>query len=420
MGTENPGRPTYPGRPATTPFGAPPPNIRPLSSTPPISGSAFRPTMPPLSQSNLPSASSDTMASTEAPGFQVRPPSTFSNPSVAPTPGATSYVTQTPGVTTFQRFSAPQCSSAPQAPPQHPPTMGQAPLGAPPAGQVSSPPPSFRPIGNVPAVPMGQPTQKATFPPPSGNVPQMPSDSLSTFPRPKFQQSFPALDSSIPAVRPTVPLPFSVHANQQPNVPLPAPLSQSSLATHPAGYVPAPPVPSPFQTHQVGYVQPPPGTVPLGVPPRDLMQHSVSGPPSNAMYGLMEAFNSLSIGSVPGSLDPGVDFKALPRPLDGDVEPISFSEMFPLNCHSCYLRLTTSAIPSSQSLISRWNLPLGAVVCPLAEAPEGVSTAELNMIFSCSHKINLCLEAMVLVESSMKVLHVLLLSMELADDMVLL
>lgn len=381
MGTENPGRPAYPVRPATTPFGAPPPNIGPSSSTPPISGSAFRPTMPTPSQPNVPFATSGSLARTGAPGFQPPPPSTFSNPSVATIPGPASYMTQTPGVGTFQRFSAPQFTPASQASPAHPPTMGQAPLSAPPAGQVSIPPPIFRPTANVPAVPMGMPPQRANLPPPIGNLPQVPSDSVPAVPRPNFQQSFPAADLSIPAARPTIPPPFTRPLNQQPNVPPPAPLSQPSFTASPAGYAPTPPVPSPFQTHQGGYAQQPLGPVPLGVPPRDPMQHSASGPPSNAIYGLVEDFNSLSIGSVPGSLDPGVDAKALPRPLDGDVEPLSFSEIFPLNCHSRYLRLTTSAIPNSQSLMSRWHLPLGAVVCPLAEAPEGVSTPELYLNF---------------------------------------
>ncbi|KAI9071392.1 hypothetical protein K1719_046636 [Acacia pycnantha] len=49
-----------------------------------------------------------------------------------------------------------------------------------------------------------------------------------------------------------------------------------------------------------------------------------------------------------------------------------------MNCNPRYLRLTTSAIPSSQSLASRWHLPLGAVVCPLAEAPDGEEVPIIN------------------------------------------
>ncbi|OWM81350.1 hypothetical protein CDL15_Pgr007388 [Punica granatum] len=386
MGTENPGRPAYPGRPATTPFGAPPPpNVRPFSSTPPIPGSGpstFRPTTAPPSQANTPFASSGPMAETEAPGFQPRPPSTFSNPSAAPPPALPSYGSPAPGARNFQRFSTPQFTQAPQGPPARPPTMGQAPFGTPPAALVPGAPPAFRPTANVPAVPMGLPPQRATYAPPGGSVPQLPSESVPSVPRPNFQQSYPAADPSVPTGRPTVPPLFPGYPNQRPHAPPPATLSQSPFAARPAGDVPAPVVASPFQTHQGGYVQPHTVPAPFGMPPRDPMQHSASGPPSNAMYGLMEDFNSLSIGSVPGSLDPGVDSKALPRPLDGDVEPTSFREMFPLNCHSRYLRLTTSAIPNSQSLISRWHLPLGAVVCPLAEVPEGEEVSIVNFASS--------------------------------------
>lgn len=383
MGTENPGHPSHPGRPSTAPFGGPPPNIRPFSSTPPMSGpgsSTFRPSMPPPPQPSVPFASSSPMAGPEVPGFQPRPPSAFSSPSVNSSPVPPSYVNQNPGAGAFQRFSTPHFSQTPQVPTAHVPTLGHGPFSAPPSGQVSNPPPTSWSTPNVPAMPMGSPPHRATFPPLSGNVPPLPSDSLPSFPRPNFQQPSPATDASVPAARPTVPPPFPLYPNQQPSVPKPAPLSQSPFATHSAGYGPVPHVSSPFQTHQGGYVQPPPGPAPPGVHPRDQMLHPSSGPPSNAIYGLMEDFSSLSIGSVPGSLDPGIDSKALPRPLDGDAEPTSFPLMFPLNCHSRYLRLTTSAMPNSQSLTSRWHLPLGAVVCPLAEAPEGVSTAAFHMI----------------------------------------
>ncbi|MBA0833154.1 hypothetical protein Goarm_017490 [Gossypium armourianum] len=54
--------------------------------------------------------------------------------------------------------------------------------------------------------------------------------------------------------------------------------------------------------------------------------------------------------------------------------------MYPMNCNPRYLRLTTSGIPSSQSLASRWHLTLGAVVCPLAEDPEGEEVPVINYI----------------------------------------
>ena len=53
------------------------------------------------------------------------------------------------------------------------------------------------------------------------------------------------------------------------------------------------------------------------------------------------------------------------------------------NAHPAYFRLTCGAIPDTQSLKSRWHLPLGAVVQPLAPAPAGVS-GETN--FEAPHK----------------------------------
>ena len=127
---------------------------------------------------------------------------------------------------------------------------------------------------------------------------------------------------------------------------------------------------------------PPPVAAPLGA------QHHGSGPPLGGVQALMEDFSSLSIGSVPGSIEPGIDPKALPRPLDGDVEPKSLAQMYPMNCHPRFLRLTTGAIPSSQSLSARWHLPLGAVVCPLAVSPDGVSVLIIRKNYS-RWKLNL-------------------------------
>ncbi|RLM66248.1 hypothetical protein C2845_PM16G01150 [Panicum miliaceum] len=104
-----------------------------------------------------------------------------------------------------------------------------------------------------------------------------------------------------------------------------------------------------------------------------------AGPPvGGTLQSLVEDFQSLALSSAPGSLDPGVDVKGLPRPLDGDEEPVKLLEAYPLNCHPRYFRLTTHAIPASQSLVSRWHLPLGAVVHPLAESPDGEEVPVIN------------------------------------------
>lgn len=155
-----------------------------------------------------------------------------------------------------------------------------------------------------------------------------------------------------------------------------------------------PPIASPFPSQPGSYVPaPPPAASPFpaqgGISSSPLVAAPSlhSAPPVGGMQNLAEDFSYLSMGSIPGSIEPGLDLKTLPRPLDGDVEPNSLAEMFPLNCHSRYLRLTTSAIPNSSSLVSRWHLPLGAVVCPLAEVPEGVSFS-----VTISVEMNICLK----------------------------
>ena len=175
-----------------------------------------------------------------------------------------------------------------------------------------------------------------------------PATSGSSVPPRGFQHSFPGVEMQAPA-----------------------PPTLSPYPAHQGNYGPVPPVaPSPFAPHQGGYVPPPLVAAPLGVQP---IQQPGYGPPIGAVQGLTEDFSSLSIQTRPGLMELSIDAKELPRPLEGDVEPKSLAEMYPMNCDPRYLRLTTSAIPSSQSLASRWHLPLGAVVCPLAEPPDGVS-----------------------------------------------
>ncbi|PPR89379.1 hypothetical protein GOBAR_AA31307 [Gossypium barbadense] len=205
------------------------------------------------------------------------------------------------------------------------------------------------------------------FPPSSGNVPQPSSDSSFLGPRPNFQQTFPCPDSSYTATNSNFQPPFGGYPSKQP-----AGSQASPFPSQQGSYMPPPPVSSsPFPSQQGSYGPSPPVATPLGYQLRDQMQHPGSAPPIGSAQSLAEDFSSLSLASTPGSIEPGLDYRTLPRLLDGDVEPSSFLQMYPMNCNPRYLRLTTSAIPNSQSLASRWHLPLDAVVCPLAEAPEG-------------------------------------------------
>ncbi|XP_024021951.1 protein transport protein Sec24-like At3g07100 [Morus notabilis] len=314
-----------------------------FSASGPVVGSetsGFRPAPPVAPSTNIPEASS----------FRPAPPARFNDPSVPSPP--TSYVPPTIGP--FSRFPTPQFPST-QPPPRTPPA-GQPPF-QPFAGQVPPPLVPLRPQQQKPSVPMGPPPQNVNYAP-SMNVPQPPSDSSFSAPRSNFQPSFPG------------------YVHQQPLVDSQAPPVQSPFV---AKQGPTPfqtPVSSPFVAQPGSYVPSQPVATSLGFQSRDHLQHPGSG--LGAIQGLVEDFNSLSVGSIPGSIEPGVDLKALPRPLDGDVEPKFLADMYPMNCNPRFLRLTTSGIPSSQSLASRWHLPLGAVVCPLAEAPDGEEVPVIN------------------------------------------
>ncbi|KAA3467405.1 Sec23/Sec24 protein transport family protein isoform 1 [Gossypium australe] len=361
MGTENPGRPNFPMRPSSTPFASAPPTMRPFSSSGPVVGSEasnFRPTPPVAPPTMMPSSSA-------GPSLPPR----FGDPSV-PSPSISSVP---PSRGPHQRFPTPPFPSTSQTPPTHAPPVGQPPF-QPPTSQVSAPPVSFRPQTQVLPAPMRSLPQTAKFPPSSGNVPRPSSDSSFLGPRPNFQQTFPRPDSSYTATNSNFQSPFGGYPSKQP-----AGSQASPFPSQQGSYMPPPPASSsPFPSQQGSYGPSPPVAAPLGYQLRDQMQHPGSAPPIGGAQSLAEDFSSLSLASTPGSIEPGLDYRTLPRPLDGDVEPSSFLEMYPMNCNPRYLRLTTSAIPNSQSLASRWHLPLGAVVCPLAEAPEGEEVPVIN------------------------------------------
>ncbi|OVA02409.1 zinc finger protein [Macleaya cordata] len=324
MGNEKPGPPNFPGRPTASPVAPAPIPTMPYLSSGPVAGS-------------------------EAFGNRAAPPVRFNGPYVPSS--QPSYVSA--GIGPYQRFSTPQIQ--PPAQPSSPfngPLAGQPmlpPPTVPSAGQqVFQPPPvSFNPQAQLSSRPMAPPPQPQPQPP-SGNFLQQ---------RGNAPQS--ALDSSFPAAGPT--LYGYPYRQTNPVTQVPPQVQSPAFLARPGGYAP----PLPLSAH-------------TNLNSREQLQHPGGGPPVGGLPDLVEEFRSLSVGSVPGSMDPGFDSRSLPRPLDGDVEPKSLVDMYPSNCDSRYLRLTTSAIPNSQSLLSRWHLPLGAVVHPLAEAPDGEEVPIVN------------------------------------------
>ncbi|KAI3773054.1 hypothetical protein L6452_04252 [Arctium lappa] len=313
----------------------------------------------PAPPSTTPSLPSRPVVGSEVPGFRPmqtgRPTAPYGPPSTGP----------------FQRFPTAPFVSAPQAPPPHTSPVGQPIL---PPTMRPPPPSQVSPVSNfqnrqphIPPMPMGSPPQSMNGVLSSNNAPQLVNSQYFSSSS-NMQQPQPPMGPSRPeAVRAAASSAWPGYPGIQSSTATPA-----APVSHQGGYAPPPPTTSAPFSSQGGYGPAPPVASPLG------MYVGGSTPPTGGMPGLVEDFSSLSIGSVPGSFNAGLDTKVLPRPLDGDVEPSSFAQMYPMNCNSRYLRLTTSAIPNSQSLVSRWHLPLGAVVCPLAEAPEGEEVPIVN------------------------------------------
>ncbi|GAU11413.1 hypothetical protein TSUD_344040 [Trifolium subterraneum] len=333
MGTENPGRPNFPSRPSSLPFPPAQTMTTPFSSMGPVAGSeppSFRPPPPASSQTPTPFSSSGPAVRPGAPGFRPTPPGRFNDPSVPPPPSSNVPPAQAAG--SFQHFPATPFSSTVQPPLTRPPPLGQPSIQQH-ASQAPPFPSSLPPQPQMPYVQMGSPPMGSNVPPP------------------QFQPSVPG------------------YARMQPGAEMQPPPLHSSIHANQGNYGPAPPAAaSPFLPHQGGYASSLPVATPIGV---QSTQQPGYVPPTGAIQGLTEDFSSLTMQTRPGTMDPLFDAKELPRPLEGDVEPKNLTEMFPTNCKPRYLRFTTGAIPSSQSLASRWQLPLGAVVCPLAESPDG-------------------------------------------------
>ncbi|KAL0295028.1 UNVERIFIED_CONTAM: protein transport protein Sec24-like [Sesamum calycinum] len=259
-----------------------------------------------------------------------------------------------------------------------PPASSQFPTPPFPTGAlVGSEPPAFRPppssrsndLPQPPSVPMGTPPQSIKTGQSNPNVP-LPADQHFSTSRPNAQPSSPPMGPSYAAPRGAFQPAFPGYTNTQPNSVAQAPPTQPvSFPLQHGGY--APPSATPFVAQQRGFVPGPPTSTPSGLYSGNQVQQHGMAPPIATSQTLAEDFSSLSLGSVPGSFDAGLDAAALPRPLDGDVEPKSFAEMYPIcsSCDSHKWHTKFSVLGISVCL---------CVVCPLGEAPAGSCRTYVN------------------------------------------
>lgn len=369
MQSNRPGAPDRPPSQQYSPFSVPG-SASGMASRPFLPGSTqpMRPEQPP-SQPVYPPG-------TPIQGFSVVSPS--STPFAGPEqnyPRATPPVRSNGPIVPFQL--------SPNLPPPRggPPSFVHPTPGGPMIAQPMVPPPGSSavqqiaptsgprppPVLSSASVPMGPPLQSANYMSLGGNFPPPTNQSSLEYP--------PGRTSSIPTSGPPMPhsvsqpyqggqggqVPFfaprTAFPSPQPGIPAQQHFPQQGGPLAYPGAVSQPPMLSSYMDAQKARAPP---SYPMAVPP------------AGGIQGLVEEFQSLSVGSVPGSIDAGVDPNLLPRPLDeADIEGTSSSSLYLSNCHPRHLRFTTNAIPNSQSLMARWHLPLGAVVHPLAEPPNG-------------------------------------------------
>lgn len=97
---------------------------------------------------------------------------------------------------------------------------------------------------------------------------------------------------------------------------------------------------------------------------------------------LLDKFGALSLGpSAPGANDAITDAATLPRPV-GSEAALALEDPSPpmaMSCHNAYIRATVSHVPQSATMRTRFNLPLAAVITPLA---EGEDVPEVKLISS--------------------------------------
>ncbi|KAG6429131.1 hypothetical protein SASPL_107170 [Salvia splendens] len=362
MGMESPNLPNHSFRPSSA--------ASPYLFSAPVAGSeasVFRLAPQAPSQFPTPPHSSGPVVGSQGPAFRPPPPGR-PNGLVRPTPPpvSSSYGPPVTGFRNSQMHSTDQAvlhTGQPVVP------LGPPPTGTP-AGPTTLAPVPILSQPQPPSIPMRFPDSTKTEQIHTNGHPSQPF-SLS---RPNVQPSSASMGPSYATGRDAYRPSFPGEANGQRNSVLQyPPMHTPSFSLQQGGYGP-PAAASPFLAQQRSYGPP---VTSIGYPGTQMQHHGIPPPTANAQ-GLAEDFSSLSLGSAPGSFDTGLDAEALPRPLDCDVELKSFAEMYPMNCSSTFLRLTTSGIPNSQSLASRWHLSLGAVVCPLAEAPAGEEVPVVN------------------------------------------
>lgn len=96
----------------------------------------------------------------------------------------------------------------------------------------------------------------------------------------------------------------------------------------------------------------------------------------------MDAFGALTLApAAPGQpADSAIDPGTFPRPAGPYVQEANTppTPFHPANCPPEFLRMTVNAIPATQALKARYQLPVGLVVQPLAPSVQPVPVVNLG------------------------------------------
>lgn len=104
--------------------------------------------------------------------------------------------------------------------------------------------------------------------------------------------------------------------------------------------------------------------------------------PVTQMQAMMEAFGALTLtpGAPGQAAEQAVDPGTFPRPAGPYLEeattaPRPFHQS---NCPADFMRMTVNAIPATQALKARYQLPVGLIVQPLAPSQQPVPVVNLG------------------------------------------
>ncbi|XP_053732398.1 protein transport protein Sec24C isoform X1 [Synchiropus splendidus] len=338
-------------------YGGPPQSQQPYNSLPPTSQPQF------TSQAPLPPSSQQGFSNSHY-SAPVPPPTqapAVSQPQQSPPPAQPPFSSSLPPVSQPAFNSGPPSAAQSSFPPRPPPTISQPGSYPPPGPPSASVPPGVYP-GPIPPQPTpSQPSPYHSGPPPPQA--QMPPTSM-------------AQSSHMPPVGPPGALPRQPQTTSQPGMPGGFPPQQNGAF----GQVRAP---------QPGYAGPYPGQPNYGAPapapaapaPKKLDPNAIPSPQASDMPAVQKSRHRIDPDAIPSPIQVIEDDKAkITEPFTtgvrGQVPPLvttNFHVRDQGNASPRFIRCTAYNMPCTADMAKQSQVPLAAVIKPLATLPPDES-----------------------------------------------